>query len=565
MREDLERLPDVLTEPFDRRQEFHDEQLGVHVMASIHPVVILEHALGRESDVRALEEALTRPTGTLAPAFIHRQSDLYDFWQTGDLCIQSGTATTSAPTDTIDSLLGRLRGELLSRVRPVVEKIIGRSLDANVLDYSAQCYGRHQYLLAHDDRLDSRRVAFVLYLVPRNWERQVDGGQLDFFPTDWRGAPIVMAATEVGGEMKVEKLRCDGGKTERVKEADDDDTQAREHHQEHDAEFTCQRYVPARNSLAFFEVTMCSHHQVAEVLRDRSRLSISGWFHDDPIPQDKVSSADLLHDGRPQRSPLPSAPPPAIISAKYEIRWRSPRLGYVEQALSEAFHLQLTAYEAFREADARCIWTPEAIFTHYAEPKETAWQKALMSRHLRLWLESLLRDGLGSEPSRYRLDWQTRPVLRRYRWRRRPGMIMGGESEERELSRPPRQGGRGCPNTGAKGAGDGSTYEREQDEESGPGEEARIEEEPRDQLMVESNLDGHCTTLPAPPLSPAELHVTIYLHGTRDNIMRLALIDMDGTNMEANKTNHHDEDDMMDSVSDQPQSVIEMRFVCVPS
>lgn len=159
MREDLERLPDVLTEPFDRRQEFHDEQLGVHVMASIHPVVILEHALGREPDVRALEEALTRPTGTLAPAFIHRQSDLYDFWQTGDLCIQSGTATTSAPADTIDSLLGRLRGELLGRVRPVVEKIIGRSLDANVLDYSAQCYGRHQYLLAHDDRLDSGRAA----------------------------------------------------------------------------------------------------------------------------------------------------------------------------------------------------------------------------------------------------------------------------------------------------------------------------------------------------------------------------------------------------------------------
>lgn len=41
-----------------------------------------------------------------------------------------------------------------------------------------------------------------------------------------------------------------------------------------------QSLVPVRNTLAFFELSSVSYHQVAEVLtRDRSRISISGWFH----------------------------------------------------------------------------------------------------------------------------------------------------------------------------------------------------------------------------------------------------------------------------------------------
>lgn len=41
-----------------------------------------------------------------------------------------------------------------------------------------------------------------------------------------------------------------------------------------------QSLVPVRNTLAFFELSSVSYHQVAEVLtRDKSRISISGWFH----------------------------------------------------------------------------------------------------------------------------------------------------------------------------------------------------------------------------------------------------------------------------------------------
>jgi hypothetical protein len=41
--------------------------------------------------------------------------------------------------------------------------------------------------------------------------------------------------------------------------------------------------VPVRNSFVFFEVTPNSYHQVSEVLSDKDRLSISGWFHGENI------------------------------------------------------------------------------------------------------------------------------------------------------------------------------------------------------------------------------------------------------------------------------------------
>lgn len=45
--------------------------------------------------------------------------------------------------------------------------------------------------------------------------------------------------------------------------------------------------VPQWNSMAFFEVSHTSYHQVAEVLNDKKgpRLSISGWFHGKPVPR----------------------------------------------------------------------------------------------------------------------------------------------------------------------------------------------------------------------------------------------------------------------------------------
>jgi len=45
------------------------------------------------------------------------------------------------------------------------------------------------YLLCHDDDIhgtvEGRRIAFIYYLVPENWQ-ETDGGALDLFDTDSR-------------------------------------------------------------------------------------------------------------------------------------------------------------------------------------------------------------------------------------------------------------------------------------------------------------------------------------------------------------------------------------------
>ena len=38
------------------------------------------------------------------------------------------------------------------------------------------------------------------------------------------------------------------------------------------------KFLPKRNTMVFFEVTPNSFHQVSEVLSDRTRLSVNGWF-----------------------------------------------------------------------------------------------------------------------------------------------------------------------------------------------------------------------------------------------------------------------------------------------
>jgi len=98
-------------------------------------------------------------------------------------------------------------------------------------------FGQTDHLLCHDDELEGRRIAYIVYLVPEDWE-EADGGTLDLFAVDDKLQP-----------------------TRVVK-----------------------RLVPAWNSFSFFEVSPVSYHQVAEVISaDKTRVSISGWFHGAPI------------------------------------------------------------------------------------------------------------------------------------------------------------------------------------------------------------------------------------------------------------------------------------------
>lgn len=119
--------------------------------------------------------------------------------------------------------------------RSFLQGVTGIELKSDV-DISASKYWSGCQLLCHDDEWEGRRIAFIFYLVPEDWSEE-DGGTLDLFECDAQGQPRTV--------------------TESI--------------------------LPAWNNFLFFEVTPTSFHQVAEVLSSKQRLSISGWFHGDPI------------------------------------------------------------------------------------------------------------------------------------------------------------------------------------------------------------------------------------------------------------------------------------------
>ncbi|KAM4593543.1 prolyl 3-hydroxylase OGFOD1 isoform 3-T3 [Odontesthes bonariensis] len=120
---------------------------------------------------------------------------------------------------------------LFGRFRSWLGEVLGVELEPTV-DISCAKYEYTDVLLCHDDELEGRRVAFILYLVPP-WQSS-DGGTLDLYTTDSNFQP----------QSIVKSL------------------------------------VPSWNTLILFEVSPVSFHQVSEVLsQDKCRLSLSGWFH----------------------------------------------------------------------------------------------------------------------------------------------------------------------------------------------------------------------------------------------------------------------------------------------
>ncbi|QQG38962.1 MAG: 2OG-Fe(II) oxygenase [Candidatus Woesearchaeota archaeon] len=107
-----------------------------------------------------------------------------------------------------------------------LEEITGIKAHGEV-DCSGFVYSNCDYLLPHDDRLEKRKIAYTLNL--SKWFTKKDGGNLEFFE-----------------ENKIVKV-----------------------------------IEPKFNTFVIFEVvTDKTIHQVSEVLTDKERLTISGWFND---------------------------------------------------------------------------------------------------------------------------------------------------------------------------------------------------------------------------------------------------------------------------------------------
>ena len=151
--------------------------------------------------------------------FARKEADLFSFSQTADLLL------TEDPI--IKEFVALLRS---SEFNDFVRRITGVRLRRGAVDASGHRYARCDHLLCHDDRMDGRRIAYVLHFSTLD---RADGGAFALFAHDLVGRPTRM-------------LR---------------------------------RVAPCENSLVLFTVSRTSHHQVDEVLSGKNRLTIAGWFH----------------------------------------------------------------------------------------------------------------------------------------------------------------------------------------------------------------------------------------------------------------------------------------------
>eukprot|EP00124_Ichthyophonus_hoferi_P002368 Ihof_evm6s158 gene=Ihof_evmTU6s158 len=161
-----------------------------------------------------------------------RSNDLLDFYQTNDL------KTCTKPN------VIALRHMLNTELRAWMEDLLDTKFTPDYMDLFSAKYNDKGTLVCHDDRLEGRRVAFILYMVDNDYSKE-DGGALDLFNVDGSGSPTTISHS----------------------------------------------LIPAWNSFAFFEVSNLSFHQVAQVVGNKTRLSITGWFHgapSAPLPLPKV-------------------------------------------------------------------------------------------------------------------------------------------------------------------------------------------------------------------------------------------------------------------------------------
>lgn len=158
------------------------------------------------SRIKQVEQAL------LSQRFVEQNSDLFQFEQTDDVSKLS------------DPLLKEFHSFFGGKVfLDFIAQVTGKKLKS--IDMSGFIYDDTDYLLPHDDRLEGRKIAYIVNL-SRDFTKE-DGGALQLFT----------------GKKVVKSI------------------------------------VPLYNALAIFEVSSKSLHQVEEVRSGKKRVTLTGWFH----------------------------------------------------------------------------------------------------------------------------------------------------------------------------------------------------------------------------------------------------------------------------------------------
>lgn len=151
--------------------------------------------------------------------FEHKESDLFSLNQSADF------------VDASDELLNSFFLLASSKeFASLMKEITGLSVKPGALDLAGSLYESGDYLLCHDDQVEDRKIAYILYL-SKDFEDR-DGARFVLFD-DNKGKP--------GKEV--------------------------------------QKYRPEWNSLMVFEVSKKSFHAVEENLSEKDRYAIGGWLH----------------------------------------------------------------------------------------------------------------------------------------------------------------------------------------------------------------------------------------------------------------------------------------------
>lgn len=153
----------------------------------------------------------------LRQKFVHKETDLFSLNQTQDLSMLKDK-----------TLHGFYEFCNSTKFLAYVSKVTGMKLRG--VNMSGFIYKDGDYLLPHDDRLERRKVAYIINLT-KGYAKK-NGGALELFDA------------KNGRPKKIVKS-----------------------------------YVPHYNTLTLFTVSKKSFHRVSEILTSKPRLSIGGWFY----------------------------------------------------------------------------------------------------------------------------------------------------------------------------------------------------------------------------------------------------------------------------------------------
>ena len=133
------------------------------------------------------------------------------------------------------------------------------------VDCACNCHAPGCHLLCHDDVIGTRKISYILYLTEPDWTDD-EGGALELYDS---------------------YASASDGPTPNTGSAASSSSAAKEDVARREPK-TCpsKTLLPLFNSMAFFVVEPgVSFHAVQEVLGDRPRLSVQGWYHAASVPE----------------------------------------------------------------------------------------------------------------------------------------------------------------------------------------------------------------------------------------------------------------------------------------